>query len=152
MFNTCFETTNAYHTIAYYSHLVPVVIALFLSFFVLIKSHFSLLSKLFFFFVLGFCLWLLGDVVIWTNQDYHLITALWAPLDYLNILFYLFALYFFLVLIKEKDIPHWQKIVIFATSIPAWWLTASGQSIADFYQPYCEATNSEFLTQYKLWV
>lgn len=150
--NTCFATTADYHTIAYYSHLVPTVVALFMAFFVLIKARFTLLSKLFFFFALGFCLWLLADVVIWTNLDYHLITALWAPLDYINILFYLFAAYFFAVLIRGKDIENWQKIIILLVSLPAWWLTVTGQSIVDFYQPWCEATNNEVLTQYKLWV
>ncbi|MFZ2763909.1 MAG: HAMP domain-containing sensor histidine kinase [Minisyncoccia bacterium] len=148
--NTCFETTKAYHTIAYYSHLVPVSIALLLGLFVLFKSRFSFLSKVFFMFVLGFCLWLVGDVIIWTNSDYYLITALWAPLDYINILFYLLAAYFFSVLIKGGDIANWQKMVLFAVSLPAWWLTATGQSIVDFYQPWCEATNNDWLTQYKL--
>ena len=150
--NTCIATTQDYHTIAYYSHLVPVSIALFLGIFVLIKSQFSFLSKTFFLFVLGFCLWLLGDVVIWTNDDYHLITALWAPLDYINTLFYLLAAYFFAVLIKGRDIAHWQKLLLFTLSLPAWWLTVTGQSIVDFYQPWCEATNNDWLTQYKLWV
>ena len=148
--NTCLATTQDYHTIAYYSHLIPVSIALFLGLFVLFKSKFSLLSKPFFLFVLGFCLWLLGDVIIWTNTNYHLVTALWAPLDYINILFYLLAAYFFAVLIKGSDIADWQKVVLFAISLPAWWLTATGQSIVDFYQPWCEASNNEWLTQYKL--
>jgi len=107
--NTCIATTQDYHTIAYYSHLIPVSIAVLLGLFVFFKSNFSLLSKVFFTFIMGFCLWLIGDVIIWTNSDYHLITALWAPLDYINILFYLCAAYFFSVLIRGGDIPDWQK-------------------------------------------
>ena len=148
--NTCLATTQDYHAIAYYSHLVPVSIAIFLGLFVLFKSKFSLLSKLFFLFILGFSLWLLGDVIIWTNTNYYLVTALWAPLDYINILFYLLAAYFFVVLINGHDISNWQKILLFAISLPAWWITATGQSIVDFYQPWCEASNNEWLTQYKL--
>jgi signal transduction histidine kinase len=148
--NTCIATTQIYHTVAYYSHLVPVLVALLLGFFVFFKSNFSLLSRVFLMFIIGFCLWLIGDVVIWTNSDYDLVTAIWAPLDYINILFYLFAAYFFLVLVRGKDIENWQKILIFLISIPAWWLTATGQSIVNFYQPYCEASNNQWLTQYKL--
>lgn len=147
--NTCLATTESYHTIAYYSHLVPVSIALLMAFFVLFKSKFSFPSKIFLMFVCGFCLWLIGDVIIWTNNNYNLVTALWAPLDYINILFYLFAAYFFAVLIMGHDIENWQKILLFAISLPAWWITVTGQSIVDFYQPWCEATNNDFLTNYK---
>ena len=150
--NTCFATTESYHTIAYYSHLIPVSIALMMAFFVLFKSKFSFLSKVFFMFVSGFCLWLLWDVVIWTNNDYNLITALWAPLDYINILFYLLAAYFFTVLVRGSDASDWFKVLLFIISLPAWWLTLNGQSIVDFYQPWCEASNNEWLTNYKLWV
>ena len=140
--NTCLATTQDYHIVAYYSHLIPVSIAILLGLFVLFKSKFSLLSKLFFLFILGFCLWLIGDVIIWTNNDYYLITALWSPLDYINIFFYLFAVYFFAVLIRGRDIENWQKVLLFAVSLPAWWLTITGQSIVDFYQPAFEATNN----------
>lgn len=150
--NTCFATTNDYHTIAYYSHLVPISIAFFTGLFVLVKTRYSFLSKLFFLFVSGFCIWLLADVVIWASSNYYLVTALWAPLDYINILFYLLAVYFFAVLMRGRDIDDWHKVFLFSLSLPAWWLTASGQSIVDFYQPWCEATNNNWLTQYKLWV
>jgi signal transduction histidine kinase len=151
--NTCFATTQDYHTIAYYSHLVPVAIATLLVFFVLANSKFNLLSKIFALFVTGFSLWLLGDVVIWTNQNYHLITWLWSTLDYINVAFYLLAAYFFLVLINDgNDIKNWQKIILFLITLPAWWITVSGQSIVDFYHPWCEASNNDFLTHYKLGV
>jgi signal transduction histidine kinase len=152
MLNTCFETTYTYHSIAYYSHLIPAAIALLLVGFVLSKSRSALLTKLFALLVLGFSLWLIGDVIIWTNTNYHLVTALWAPLDYINILFYLLAAYFFAVLVSGKDIRNWQKLALFAVSLPAWWITVTGQSIVDFYHPWCEASNNEFLTQYKLGV
>lgn len=150
MLNTCFETTKDYHAIAYYSHLIPVAIALLLGFFVLQRSKYSLLSKIFFSFILGFSLWLLADVVIWTNNSYYLITALWAPLDFINILFYLLSAYFFIVLIRSKDVPGWAMLVLTALALPAWWITFNGGSIVDFYQPVCEATNNDWLTKYKL--
>jgi signal transduction histidine kinase len=118
--------------------------------FVLIKSKFSFLAKLFTLFIIPFCLWLIFDAIIWVTPNYYLVTLLWAPLDYLNIIFYLFALYFLIVIINGKDIENWQKVVLFAVSLPAWWLTSTGQSIVDFYQPWCEATNNSFLTNYKL--
>ncbi|HEY9480805.1 MAG TPA: ATP-binding protein [Candidatus Paceibacterota bacterium] len=149
--NTCFITTVDYHTIAYYSHLVPVVIAMLLAILVLFKSRFSLISRVFALFVSGFCLWLIGDVVLWTQSDYHLVTSFWAPLDYINVVFYLAGAYFFAILVNDgKKVPEWLKIAFLALSIPAWWITVTGKSITGFNQPQCEAFNSEWLTQYKL--
>lgn len=150
--NTCIPTQGPYVIVAYYSHLIPATIVLLLGLFVLIKSNYTLLSKIFLCFVITFCLWLVGDVLPWTQPDYNLVTFTWAPLDYFNVLFYLFALYFFLVLIKGRDIKNWYKIVLFTVSLPAWWITFTGDSIVDFYHPACEAINSDWLTQYKLYV
>ena len=148
--NTCFETTKDYHTIAYYSHLIPVFITIVLSVFILTKSRFSFLSKIFTFLISFFCIWLIGDVIIWTSTDYNLIAAVWAPLDYINIIFYLFGLYFFIVLTQGKDISTGLKILFFGLTLPALYVTFQGLSIPLFNQPWCEAFNSNFLTQYKL--
>lgn len=149
--NTCTVLTDDYRTIAYYSHLVPVAISLLLALFVLVESKYSRLSKIFLLFVAGFSLWLIGDVILWTSPNYYLVTAVWAPLDFINILFYLFGAYFFLVLLKDgADTTWWQKIIFLVLLIPAWWLTITGQSIQGFYQPVCEAFNNETLGLYKL--
>lgn len=140
---------QAIHTLSHYSHLIPVAIALLMAVFVLRKSEYSILSKIFSLFVATFCLWLLGDAAIWPSNNYYWITAVWAPLDYINVLFYLFGAYFFAVLVRGKDIENWEKIVLFGISLPAWWITVMGQSIIGFYQPWCEATNNDWLTNYK---
>ena len=46
--NTCELTRGDSGTIAYYSHLIPVVLSLFLAIFVMIKAKFNLFSKVFF--------------------------------------------------------------------------------------------------------
>ncbi len=134
LINTCLETTANYRTIAYYSHLIPVAIALFLGFFVLIKSKYSLLSKIFLFFTASFSLWLIGDVITWTSNNYNFIVAVWAPLDYINVVFFLLAAYFFIALVREKDIAWHAGITFYnqrsvgieheATSTnPSWYTT-----------------------------
>ena len=100
--NTCFETTNYYHTIALYSHLVPTALALFLSIYALIKTHFSKLSIIFFLFTSAFSLWLIGDVIIWTTKNYFYVYALWSWLDYVNIVFFVLGAYFFGILARVK--------------------------------------------------
>lgn len=137
-------------SVAYYSHLIPVFITAVLVFFSLFKSKFSLLSKILAWFSAAFCLWLLGDLITWTTKDYNSISFAWAPLDYINIIFYLFGAYFFAVLIRGKDILIWQKLVLFGLSLPGFYITVTGKTIPLFNQAWCEAFNSPFLTEYKL--
>jgi len=148
--NTCYELTKDLHTVAYYSHLIPAAIILALSLFVLVQTKFSLMAKLFSSFGILLSLWLIGDVVLWTVSDYNIVSFAWAPLDYINILFYLFGTYFFIVLVKGKDIGLWSKFALFALSLPPWYLTVTNQSVMIFDQTVCEAINNPFLTNYKL--
>jgi signal transduction histidine kinase len=148
--NTCFATTETYRTTAYYSHLIPVFITAILTIFVILKSKTSLVVKIFSAFTASFCIWLIFDVVIWTANTYDLVVFLWAPLDYVNILFYLLGAYFFAVLIRGRDIGIYEKIILLLFSLPAWWVTIANKTIASFNQPVCEALNSNFLTNYKL--
>lgn len=147
--NTCYETTNFYHTIAFYSHLVPIAVALFLSGYTLFKTRFSKLSVIFFGFTFGFSLWLLGSLVAWTNSNYYLVYFFWSWLDYVNIIFFALGAYFFALLVRS-DTTHVEKIVILAVSAPAFWLTFIGYSVTDFFQPWCEATENPSITLYKL--
>ncbi len=150
--NTCLQLGASYKTIVLYSHLIPVSIALLLGIFVLVKSKFSFLANLFFLFIFGFSLWLIGDIPLWgAFGTYNLVTSIWSSMDLINIIFYLFGAYFFAVLVRNKDITIWEKIIFLAAALPAVWITYTGNSIADFYQPFCEATNNEWLTNYKLY-
>lgn len=147
--NTCYETTNAYHAIAYYSHIIPVAISLFLSGYALFRTKFSKLSILFFGFTFTFSLWLLGSLVTWVTPNYDLVYFFWSWLDYINVVFFALGAYFFCVLARGQ-LSLVEKIVILAVSAPALWMTVTGNSVTDFFQPWCEATENNAITTYKL--
>ncbi len=147
--NTCFETTSSYHTIAFYAHLVPTMLALFLSFYTLLKTKASKLAVAFFAFTIGFSLWLIGDVVTWTSSNYDLVYFTWSWLDAVNIAFYALGAYFFGILARER-ISVWEKLLLFALCVPAFVMTALDMSLVEFYQPVCEATENASLTLYKV--
>lgn len=150
--NTCLEASRPLHTIAYYSHLVPFAINFFLSIFVLIKSRGNLLSRMFFYFSIVFSLWLLGDLILWTRGEYNAMVYAWSLLDFLNVLFFIFAYHFFAVLVMKHEVSVPQRLLMIALAVPAAYLTLTSQSIGYFDHAYCEATNNEYLTYYKLFV
>jgi signal transduction histidine kinase len=147
--NTCFETTNTYHTIAYYSHIVPTVLALFLSTYALFKTRYSKLAVAFFVFTLGFALWLLGDIFPWTSDNYGYVYFTWSWLDYVNIVFFALGAYFFGILARDR-ITNWEKALLVAICLPALVITVTGDSLLEFNQPVCEAVENQGLTIYKL--
>lgn len=151
--STCFEaSTVATRTIAAYSHIIPIILSLSLALFVMIKAKYNLFSKIFLFFVLTFSIWLLGDAIIWTSNKYNLIYALWSPLDFIEILFYILGLYFVLVFTGKKDISLYKKILLLLLAIPAFYITITNHSILGFNSPSCEAISNDSLSTYKLMV
>ncbi len=150
MINTCLATTSSSRVIAYYSHIIPIVIGLSLAFLIFYKVKHSLLSRIFLSFVFCFSLWLLGDLIVWTSNNYHLVYALWAPLDYIEIVFYVLGLYFSIHFITGHRVPIILKILFFLVTLPALYITLTQQSVIGFNYPVCEALNNDFLTLYKL--
>jgi len=148
--NTCFATTDYLRVVARYSHIIPVVLSLVLGIFVLFKTKFNLFSKIFLAFVIVFSLWLVGDLILWTSNDYYSIYTIWSFLDYLEIVFYVLGFYFALVFVKKSDISILYKIILFLVTIPALFITITHQSVAGFNYPVCEAYNNDFLGNYKL--
>ncbi len=149
--NTCYVDSNVLN-LAFYSHLVPVSFVLFLAFLVFFKTKNNLLSRIFLFFSVTFSLWLVGDLITWTSNNYHLIYAIWSTLVYFEVIFYILGLYFALVFVRRSDIPIWSKISLFVASLVPFYITITKSSVIEFYHPVCEAANSLFLDQYKLYL
>ena len=147
---TCDQSFNTLRVIASYSHIVPVILSLTLGLFVSFKAKFNFFSKVFLVFILTFSMWLIGDAIVWTSENYTLIYTTWSFLLYLEIIFYTLGLYFAVVFIKKSDISSKYKItLLFATAIP-FVLTLMQRSVLGFSQPACEAVNSNYLDLYKL--
>jgi signal transduction histidine kinase len=151
--NTCLIAAEAapnIRTIAGYSHIIPVVLSLILGIFVFVKAKYNFFSKMFLAFIVVFSLWLIGDVIAWTSNNYHLVYTTWSFLLYLEIVFYVLGLYFAVVFVKKTDITIVAKVVLLIATLPPLWLTISQQSVLGFNQPICEAFNNSFLDTYKL--
>jgi signal transduction histidine kinase len=133
-----------------YSHIIPIVISLLLSIFVYIKSNKGLLSKAFFYFTITFSLWLIGDLIAWTSYNYNLIYSAWSPLDFIEIVSYIFGLYFIWIFINKKDLSINKKILLFVVALPAFVITITKYSVLGFDQANCEAIGNNNLSIYKI--
>ena len=136
-------------TIAYYSHLVPIALGLFMSGYALFKARGSKLALAFFLFTLSFCVWLAGDLAAWVVQNYFIVYFSWSWLDFANVIFFVLGAYFFALLARDT-ITKKEALLYLLLVAPAFYITVTGNSVGEFNQPVCEAINSNFLTQYKL--
>ncbi len=152
LINTCYVLTQDIRVIAAYSHLIPVVLSLLLAIFVAVKAKFNLFSKIFLTFVSFISLWLIGDYIIWTSSNYTLIYFVWSFLLYVEIVFFILAMYFAFVFVREKDLSRGIKILFFIVTLVPLVLTIMRESVLGFDQSVCEAINNTVLDNYKLFI
>lgn len=145
--NTCLATTAQYHTLAYYSHLVPISLGLLLSIFALIKTKRSKLSIVFFAFVFSFSIWLVSDLIQWVLPSYHWIYFLWSWTDYANLVFFAMGVYFFGVLARKR-ISLLEKVLLVLILLPLFTLAVTGHTVVGLDQAQCNAINNSFDVTY----
>lgn len=139
-----------FHRLAYYSHLIPISLSIFLGILVFFKAKRTIFSKIFLAFSSIFSLWLLGDLITWTSKNYYLIYASWSLLVYLEILFFALGLYFAIIFIRQNEISLKTRLVILTSTLVPFFVTLTGNSVTGFNYPVCEAFNNTFLDSYKL--
>jgi len=149
--NTCYISSEVIK-LAYYSHLIPIFFSLMLGFLVYFKSPKNILSKIFFSFTIIFSLWLVADLVTWVSNNYNLVYALWAPVDYLETCMYIVGLYFIIVFVNKSEIFRWQKILLFLLALIPFLIKITNNSVLGFTHSVCEGVNNGFLLNYRFFV
>lgn len=151
--NTCFETTNSLRFLALYSHLLPVIVSVILTYFILKNSSRKTPVILFSTFTTLLSLWLVGDLVLWHSNNYYYVAAFWSTLDYINILFYLVLVCFFYTQTTQRNkIPEILIFIFTAIAFAPLLFTIGGLSAEVFDEPNCEIVGNELLSSYKLLV
>ncbi|MFA7000048.1 MAG: HAMP domain-containing sensor histidine kinase [Candidatus Paceibacterota bacterium] len=152
LLNTCFITTEASRTIAYYSHLIPIFFTLALALLVYLKAPKNLLTKVFLAFSIVFSFWLVADLVTWVSNDYSLVYAFWAPVDYIETVMYILGAYFVIVFVNKSDISWFKKLLLFLATLPPFFITITQKSVWGLNYPVCEAINNNFLLDYRFFI
>lgn len=86
----------------------------------------------------------------WTSSNYNFVVFSWSQLDNINIIFFSVAAYFVATTIRKKDITLWEKLFLAAITLPGFYITFKLGTVVNFDQSFCNVTNSDFLTYYKL--
>lgn len=148
--NTCLVTTEGYRELALYSHLIPAFATLTLGIFAYLRALNRLKATLFFCFSAAFTLWLVADLVVWAANPYGIVATFWAPLDYIEIVFFLLLFGFVVIDLFPKGIPAWMSPLLILAAITPFAITMVGKAVLDMDQPNCEMIGNDFLAHYKL--
>jgi len=148
MINTCLVGAGPYRQLASYSHILAGGILFVMSVFILYRDR-KVLNVSFFAFIIYFVVWLAGDWITWISNNYHIVNAAWSILDYIDIVGFLAATYFYSVFVNENDIKPKYKLLLLALTFYPLYLVLTGQSILGFNLPQCESFENTNLTHYR---
>lgn len=149
--NTCLATTIDSRSLALYANIVPAVTSIILAGFVLRRATDRPKAYLFASFVGVFSLWLLANSILWNSNDYYLVTGLWIPMAYFELLFFLLLFCFFWLDIFSF-IPRWLSAVVLLISSGSFVVNILGYVAPGFDQAWCNVNVNELLLSYDLWI
>ncbi|MBI2013586.1 MAG: hypothetical protein HYS87_02045 [Candidatus Colwellbacteria bacterium] len=104
--------------LVYYSHLMPLILALALGVFVYLKNRESLASRWLFAAMLLTSVWLFFDLILWATEKPAFVMFFWTLVNIVEPLIYVSLLFFIYAFISGKDIPFKRKAIIFALLLP----------------------------------
>lgn len=148
--NTCFATTEMYRHLALYSHLIPAAATFVLGIFAYIRATDRIKAITFFSFTSAFTAWLIADLVAWVTDPYNVVAAFWAPLDYIEIVFFLLLFLFICIDFFPRTLPRWLNPLLLAAVVVPFLITISGNAVYELNQPMCEMVANPFIGDYKI--
>ena len=97
-------SNNVFGPLIYYSHLLAIILALTVGFFVFFQNRKELQNRILFLIMASFAAWVLFDLVLWANERPDFIMFFWSMILLVEPLVYALCVYFIDVFIEKRDI------------------------------------------------
>ncbi len=103
----------------YYTHVLPLVISLFLGFQVLISNPKELANRVLFVTTILFSIWVYFNLILWASPTPEIVVFFWSLIVPVELLMYLAAVYLvYLFSHGQVDMPTWLKICFSLLLLP----------------------------------
>lgn len=103
----------------YYTHILPLVISLFLGFQVLISNPKGLANRVLFFTTAFFAIWVYFNLILWASPTPEIVVFFWSLIVPVELLMYLSAVYLvYLFSHNQVDMPTWLKLIFSLSLVP----------------------------------
>ncbi|MCA9367152.1 hypothetical protein KC887_02665 [Candidatus Kaiserbacteria bacterium] len=135
--------------LVYYTHIMPIVISLFLGFQVLINNSKRLSNQVLFLLTVVFSAWVYFDLILWASPTPEMVVAFWAAIVPIEMFMYLLALYLvYLFAHNQVDAPTWKKLAFSSFLLPIFLLAHTSLNVIGL-SPDCDTGAFEgILIQY----
>ncbi len=122
----------------YYSHIPTAIITILVGFFVLWSGKKLLLNQLLFAISISFSLWVLSNLVLWTNIHSDTMLFIWSFLRVLSSLISILSIYFIYVFLEKKDVSLLIKSIFLILIIPVILLAPTYLNLSGFNLSSCD--------------
>jgi len=150
-FPTYFFFTSDVPPLLYYSHIPTIIISLFVGIFVFLSGKKFLLNQLLLGVSVFFSLWVIIDLITWTNINSESILFVWSLLSLCLSIVAILSIYFIYVFLEKKDVSSGIKFVFLLLLAPVFLLSTTSFNLAGFDLIECDAftfENIKFYTYY----
>jgi len=130
-------SANVFDPLIYYSHIVPVLLALPLAFIIYLNNRKRRQNQLFFLTVLLFSIWTFGDLILWANDSPETIMFIWSILILLEPIIYLTAFTFAHKVLYDKPLPTAWLVPFTVIILPVILFTPTSLMLENFNLTNC---------------
>lgn len=123
----------------YYSHISTAIISILIGFFVFWNGKHLLLNRLLFAISACFSLWVLSNLILWTNIHSDFMLLIWSFLRIFSSLMSVLCIYFIYVFLEKKDISQLLKIILLILVLPVIVLAPTYFNLGGFNITSCDA-------------
>ena len=132
----------------YYSHGISVIFALVFGFLLFFKAKKVLSAKLLFIMTLLFSVWVLLDLYIWATNDSSGVLFFWSVIILVEVLVYIFSIYFIDVFNTKEDVSFKKKLMMFLLVLPIIITLPTRLNLIGIDMNYCIALEGVIATYY----
>lgn len=130
-------------SLLYYSHIPTAIIALLIGLFVYLNGKKFLLNRLLLAISICFFLWILSNLILWTNIDSNFLLLTWTVYSVLFSFISILSLYFIYVFLEKQDISFTLKCVLLALLTPVLIFAPTYLNLGGFNITSCDAFEFE---------
>jgi signal transduction histidine kinase len=130
---------NVFDPLVYYSHLLPLISALVLGFFIVFQQKKNKSNMLFFLLSLCFSTWVFFDLILWASEKPGLIMFFWSSMIYFE--YAIFVLVFMLIyqFLYKTSLPKYFSGLLLILFIPVlFFMPQGGYDISAFDLSNCD--------------
>ena len=102
----------------YYSHIPTVIVAMLIGFLVFLKGTRLLANRLLFAISISFSLWVISNLILWTNIHSDFMLLIWSFLMVLSSIISILSVYFIYVFLEKGDVSLLLKSIFLILIAP----------------------------------